>query len=146
MNLVLNNVILHKTSDKVDVEFSSAYVEYKVSGTYTKAGVDILNNGNDIYIVSGDNFGVMNNAYPLPAFRIFMTVENKEGSPVIIDQSAPIRIRVAGEKDEATGIITPIIEGDVHVNDGTVYDLMGRPVRTPEKGKIYIMNGKKVLF
>lgn len=146
MNLELNNVILHKTSEKVDVEFSSAYVEYKVSGTYTKAGVDILNNGNDIYIVSGDNFGVMNNAYPLPAFRIFMTVENKEGSPVIIDQSAPIRIRVAGEKDEATGIITPIIEGDVHVNDGTVYDLMGRPVRTPEKGKIYIMNGKKVLF
>ena len=31
-------------------------------------------------------------------------------------------------------------------DDSTVYDLMGRRVTTPQAGKLYILNGKKMIF
>jgi hypothetical protein len=146
MKLVLNDAKLHSTSEKVDVEFSSAYVKYCASGSYARAYESELGNGKECFVISGGTLNAMDPTARLAAFRLFITAESKDGSAVIVDNNAGVRIRVVGEKDEATGIITPIVEGDVRVNDGAIYDLNGRPVRTPEKGKIYIMNGKKVLF
>jgi hypothetical protein len=37
------------------------------------------------------------------------------------------------------------ITGDEQANDGVMYDLLGRRIVNPEKGTIYIMNGKKYI-
>ena len=124
-------------------------MKFEVTGIYETKTAGELGDANSIYALGGGSWVLPESPnQQLKPFRLYLKATKIDGSPVVVDEStlANIRIRVAGEKDEVTGIITPIIEGDVHVNDGTVYDLMGRPVRTPEKGKIYIMNGKKVLF
>lgn len=46
------------------------------------------------------------------------------------------------DEDGATDI-TDIIDGDAGVANGKIYDLLGRRVKTPLKGHIYIVDGKK---
>ena len=148
LSLEIENAKLYTTEEK-SVSCSSVFMKFEVTGIYESKTAGELGDANSIYALGGGVWTLPESSnQQLKPFRLYLKATKIDGSPVVVDEStlANIRIRVAGEKDEVTGIITPIIEGDVHVNDGTVYDLMGRPVRTPEKGKIYIMNGKKVLF
>ena len=48
------------------------------------------------------------------------------------------------EGDETTGVKT-IDNGQLTIDNGTVYDLQGRKVTKPVKGGLYIVNGKKVI-
>jgi hypothetical protein len=111
-----------------------------------KASEAVLGEGKECFIISGGSLRSMGTTATIAAFRIFITMENKDGSPVILDESAPIRIRIAGEEDQVTGIFTPYINNDVRGVKKGIFDLMGRPVVTPEKGKIYIIDGKKRLY
>ncbi len=144
LELVLNDVKVC-TEDPITVDFSSAYVKYFVKGTYVKAGKAELNKGNDCFVLSKSGvWGKLGQTASLGAFRIFLTMENRDGSPVVVAEDAEIRTRIVGEKDEVTGIFTPYIS--VTTAKEGIFDLMGRPVVTPEKGKIYIIDGKKVLY
>ena len=46
-------------------------------------------------------------------------------------------------KDQTTGVATIQTATDA---SAVIYDLQGRRVATPEKGTLYIINGKKVLY
>ena len=46
---------------------------------------------------------------------------------------------------EASGINT-IQPSDINHQTSDIYDLMGRKVKTPQAGRIYIQNGKKTLW
>ena len=124
-------------------------MKFEVTGIYETKTAGELGDANSIYALGGGSWVLPESPdQQLKPFRIYLKTTKIDGSPVVIDESAManIRIRVVGEKDEATGIITPIVEDDSNTYKEGIFDLMGRPVRTPEKGKIYIMNGKKVLF
>ena len=55
-------------------------------------------------------------------------------------------MRVIGEEseDETTGI--KFYEFDNEQTSDYIYDLHGRRVMEPQKGSIYIVNGKKIVF
>ena len=79
----------------------------------------------------------------LKPFRIYMKIENRDGTPTPFQPDAAeagIRIRVAGE-DNATGIVET--EGDN--GKAEIYDIAGRRVQNPAKG-IYVVNGKKTVI
>ncbi len=146
MELVLNNATLKAASaeNQVTIDISTAYMKFDFKGTLSKTPASELG-ANVFSLNNSGNWMQLGPTVNLGAFRVYLTMENKDGSPVIIPEGAEIRARVIGEKDEVTGIFTPYVENETRIKEG-IFDLMGRPVRTPEKGKIYIMNGKKVLF
>jgi hypothetical protein len=51
-----------------------------------------------------------------------------------------------GEGGTGTAIESIYTDGTVPPHRQGIYDLMGRKVSTPVKGRIYIINGKKVLY
>jgi len=47
--------------------------------------------------------------------------------------------------EDATGIET-IQHSTLHTPHSTIYDLQGRKVTTPQAGRIYLRNGKKITW
>ena len=74
---------------------------------------------------------------------MYMTITERDGSPVKVSQAALTRVRIVtrGEMGEGTTGIEEI--GEQKTADKEIYDLQGRKVENPDKG-IYIINGKKV--
>ena len=54
-----------------------------------------------------------------------------------------MKFELTVEESTATGITTA---KTVSMADGIVYDLTGRRVLAPKSGRLYILNGKKVVF
>ena len=119
---------------------SSVYKTFKFSGIYSRRMSEEIPGA---YAIAGDgNWHTISDGSWLNPFRIFLTIENRDGTPYQSISSAAIRNRVAGEEDETTGINDTQLAQD---KQQTVYDLQGRPVENPTKG-IYIVNGKKTLI
>ena len=119
---------------------SSVYKTFKFSGIYNRRMSEEIPGA---YAIAGDgNWHTISDGSWLNPFRIFLTIENRDGTPYQSISSAAIRNRVAGEEDETTGINDTQLAQD---KQQTVYDLQGRPVESPTKG-IYIVNGKKTLI
>ena len=77
-------------------------------------------------------------------FRIYFSITQREGSPVKIADNLSISMRAIGENNGDTTVIYDV-ENDVQSVD-YIYDLQGRRVLEPQKGGIYIVNGKKIVF
>ena len=138
MELILENVTLERT-EATKVSCSSVFMRFDVVGTYNKISKDKLTT---CRVMSGGSWKI--SSTDLNPFRFYLMFTSIDGSPVVIAEDAEIRIRIAGEEDQVTGIFTPYVS-ESFVKEG-IFDLMGRPVATPEKGKIYIIDGKKVLY
>ena len=146
LNLTLTDVTLYSTNEDalIPVGCSSAYTNYEISGTYQQMSAADLDGR--LIINEEGNWTLMNEAYTLSPFRLHLTIEQKAGSPVIIEESAlrAISIRVIGE---GNGDTTDIKYYDVeNQNVELIFDLQGRRVLEPKKGGIYIINGKKVYY
>ena len=118
---------------------SSAYTDFEVIGIYEKMSAEELDG---CYAISTSGaWSPIASGASLNPFRLYMTITNRDGSPVKVSQSAQARIniRVQGE-DNATGI-TETENGKVKTEN---FDLSGRRVERMQKG-IYIVNGKKVV-
>lgn len=119
---------------------SSVYKTFKFSGIYSRRMSEEIPGA---YAIAGDgNWHTISDGSWLNPFRIFLTIENRDGTPYQSISSSAIRNRVAGEEDGTTGINDTQLAQD---KQQTVYDLQGRPVESPTKG-IYIVNGKKTLI
>ena len=119
---------------------SSVYKTFKFSGIYSRRMSEEIPGA---YAIAGDgNWHTISDGSWLNPFRIFLTIENRDGTPYQSISSSAIRNRVAGEEDGTTGINDTQLAQD---KQQTVYDLQGRPVENPTKG-IYIVNGKKTLI
>ena len=79
----------------------------------------------------------------LNPFRVYMTITEREGSPVKVSAAAMARVRIV-TRGESTGIDNLQFTID-NAASGAVYDLQGRRVENPAQG-IYIVNGRKVIF
>lgn len=60
-----------------------------------------------------------------------------------VTYKAGVKFELTVEENTATGITTA---KTVSMADGIVYDLTGRRVLAPKSGRLYILNGKKVVF
>ena len=137
MNLALSTKLC-LAEEKV-YDCSSLYKTFTFGGIYNKTAVEDLPGA---YAISSDGiWHPMSAGSSLKPFRIYMKIENRDGTPFQPDTAeAGIRIRVAGE-DNTTGIVET--EGDN--GKAEIYDIAGRRVQNPAKG-IYVVNGKKTVI
>ena len=141
MNIVVTDATLYSSAeaDRTSIACSSAYTDFEVIGTYEKMTAQELDG---CYAISTSGaWSPIASGASLNPFRLYMTITNRDGSPVKVSQSAQARIniRVHGE-DNATGI-TETENTKVKMEN---FDLSGRRVERMQKG-IYIVNGKKVV-
>ena len=137
MNLALSTKLC-RAEEKV-YDCSSLYKTFTFGGIYNMTAAEDLPGA---YAISSDGiWHPMSAGSSLKPFRIYMKIENRDGTPFQPDAAeAGIRIRVAGE-DNATGIAET--EGDN--GKAEIYDIAGRRVQNPAKG-IYVVNGKKTVI
>jgi len=151
LNISQQYTKLHSTApDKqLAVICSSAYKLYTVKGVYSKTESGYLDNGNYIYAINKyGEWQKMGLSTPLVPFRVYLTMANKDGSP-LSDTAQLIRMRVVGEEDEDGTTFIYEVDEELKGENGKVkaiYDLQGRRVLEPKKGGIYIVNNKKVIL
>lgn len=152
LSLVLENTTLFTTAeDKMNsVESGSTINRFIFAGTYKKGTPAELTGDANVpcYVISNrGTFGKLNANTSLLPFRVFMYIIAKDGSPVILNDvvAESIRMRVIGEENEDGTTTIYDVEADEQAVDN-IYDLQGRRVLDPQKGSLYIVNGKKIVF
>jgi hypothetical protein len=155
LTLELTDATLFSTIVRNSVYCSSAFTEFHICGTYEQMAKDDIMEICDSYVgetkaglvVAGDgSWKSMADDAVLNPFRLYMVMVTSGDSPVKVDPAAfsRVRIRIQGEGGE-TGI--EVVETTVDGQQPTViYDLMGRRMAVPQKGTIYVVNGKKVMW
>lgn len=144
MQLVLSDVTIVPTANTT-LTCSSVYTRFDLSGAFNRImGTEFSAMVGDVhYAISadGDWAPIATDSYLNP-FRMYLTMTQLAGSPVKVDPMPSIRIRLQGEGN-TTGLV------DIFNNTQqteAIYDLCGRRVMAPQKGKIYIVGGKKVIY
>jgi hypothetical protein len=141
LELVIENAKLFSTDaeNQTTVDCSSVYMTFTVRGTYTTMDHDDLNGAR---ILGGGNvWGPLAEGYSLTPFRLYLSITDRGGSPIMEGISNTVAVRILG----ADG--TTVIE-DVEMSfdcEDMIFDLQGRRVLETEKGGIYIKNGKKFI-
>ena len=135
----LKDATLYK-AEEVKYECSSIHMQFFFTGNITTLGKSVLANK---YALSGGiwKFGLSS----MKPFRIYIEMSPKAGQAWIDPDNFTIGMRVAGEEDETGATIIYDVVNDAQAVD-YIYDLQGRRVLEPQKGSLYIINGKKVVF
>lgn len=140
ITLTLEDAILHATKDTV-ITCQSFYTTFALTGIYNTMDAD------DFSAIDGKHYAISTEGgwwrtEGLGAFRVYMTITQREGSPVKVSEQAmrSVGISVAGE---GTTGIEEMQEQKAESKE--IFDLQGRKVVNPDKG-IYIVNGKKILI
>ena len=143
MNLVLEDATLYP-SKITTLDCSSVYVKYEITGTYNTMSSEEI--GESLVLTTSGSWQKMLETAVLKPFRFYLTISNREGSPLEIEQEALSRIRISvwGEDDNETGIDDAIHNADMQ--DTPIYDLSGRRVKKPAKDGMYISNGQKLIY
>lgn len=143
MELILKDATLRATK-KNKVTCSSVFMQFDVTGTYnTMSQADYP----DILAISTDgSWKKLAEGTALKPFRLYLTLTALDGSPVKMEEEALTRMRIVirGEEGNETGIDQITTSHDKQTT--TYFDLSGRRVKTPVKGGLYIVNGKKVVY
>ena len=79
----------------------------------------------------------------LNPFRAYLTIIPRSGTPVNAPHIRRINIRVLGDGG-TTGIEE--LGGQNGAVNSEIYDLSGRRVMLPQKGGVYIVGGKKIVY
>jgi hypothetical protein len=150
MNLELADVKLYgATSDRHIVTCSNATYNFAFSGTYEEADRAKLGYeaGKTVcYAMSDGTLAAMSEKATLGAYRIYMTSTVKDDAHYVPTPAArAIALRVIGEESTDGTTVIYDVEADDQTAD-SIYDLQGRRVQEPQKGGLYIVNGKKVIF
>ena len=140
LQLVLTDVVLH-AAEETSLTCSSVFIDFALTGVYARNDAETLS-GCYAINTSGAWSPIAAGSYLNP-FRCYLKMTARDGSPVKVDEALQsIRIRVKGE-GETTGIADAFVNGQ---QPAAIYDLQGRRVMVPQKGKIYIVGGKKMVF
>ena len=143
MSITLEDATLYPTVSTI-IDCSSVFAKHEVTGIYDRKYQNELPEGCMAISVNGAWQPIATGSYLNP-FRLYMTVSARDGSPVKVEPAALSRIRIrAFDEDMETGI-EETENGNVKT-ESFILDLSGRRVRNPEKGGVYIINGKKVVY
>ncbi len=142
MNISLNNVMLFETKSTA-IDCSSAYTIHNITGIYNRMSSNELIGS--LAISTEGAWQPLSSNSPLDPFRLYMTITNRDDSPVKVEPAALSRVRISvlGE-DLETGIEE--FENENSDSQNIILDLSGRRVQNPSKGGVYIINGKKVVY
>ena len=138
LDITLEDATLY-ADDENSVDCTSMYHKFEITGTHKRMTRDEL--GDRRVVNTEGEWVYQSSTGTLKPFRFYLTITNRNGSPVEISENAQMSVVVRGE-DGTTGIDG--IYGDEN-GETVIFDLYGRRVLEPEKGNIYIINGKKVL-
>ena len=141
LTLTVENAVL-KATKSVSMTCQSFYTQFTLTGIYSAMDED------DFAAIEGTHYAIALEGgwwktEGLNPFRVYMTITQRDGSPVKVSQEALSRIRIAARGDGSTDIEDVQLTDD---NSAPVYDLMGRRVMEPQKGGVYVVNGKKMVW
>jgi hypothetical protein len=139
MSIMVEDAVLYAAEEN-SVDCSSVYQKYAVTGIYTKKTAAELSG--KLAISTSGAWQPLAAGTALNPFRLYLSMENRDDSPVKVDQSAISRMRIV-ERGESTGMEEVV---SAEPRETVIYDLSGRRVMHPVKGGVYIVNGKKRIF
>jgi hypothetical protein len=122
------------------LDCSSVYQKFEITGSYSRKSAEDLEGS--LAISTEGAWQPLSTGTYLNPFRLYLTITNRDDSPVEVEPTALSRVRII-ENGETTGILdlTPAVKKETHI-----FDLSGRRVLTPQRGQLYIVNGKKVVY
>ncbi len=141
LTLTVEDAVLYAT-ESVAMTCQSFYTTFTLTGTYDRMEAA------DFAALDGTHYAIALEGgwwktEGLNPFRVYMTITEREGSPVKVSAEAMARVRIV-TRGESTSIDNGQLTMDNEAS-GAMYDLQGRRVENPAKG-IYIVNGRKVIF
>ena len=146
MNLVVENALVESTVGRT-VSCQSVRSIFELRGIYERMRqVDFSEMHGTHYAISTE--GGWWRAEGLDPFRAYLSVIPRSGTPVNAPAMRHISFRVVGDEENGENGETTDIENAEFTNQNSeiIYDLMGRRVLEPQKGGVYIVNGKKVVI
>lgn len=144
INLVMKNTML-KAASSTQIECSTTRMIFKIKGTYSGvSGTDMYNN--NYYAMGGGSLvRVASTEDALKPQRWYLSVENKDGTPIESYNAPTMRIVVGGmdiEETEETGIQN-MTSSELA---GKIYSIDGRVVNNVAlKSGLYVKNNKKMI-
>ena len=143
MTLVVENATLFSTAEeyRTNITCSSAYTNFEVIGTYERKSAEELEG---CYAINTNGqWSPLSAGTALNPFRLYLTITDRKGNPVKVSNTArAISIHTRGENTTSIDDEEMIMKYDY----SETYDLMGRRVTEPQRGVVYIENGKKVVY
>ena len=136
MSITVEDATLYAAEENA-VDCSSVYQNYVVKGTYTKKTAEEL--VGKLAISTSGAWQPLAEGTALNPFRLYLSIENRDNSPLKVETSAMSRMRIV-EGGETTGIEDVVPSQQ---REDVIFDLSGRRVKQPVKGGVYIVNGKK---
>ena len=141
MNLVIENALVESTVGRT-VSCQSVRSIFELRGIYERMGqLDFEEMYGTHYAISTE--GGWWRTEGLNPFRAYLTVIPRSGTPVNAPHIRRINIRVLGDGG-TTGIEE--LGGQNGAVNSEIYDLSGRRVMLPQKGGVYIVGGKKIVY
>ena len=141
MNLVVENALVESTVGRT-VSCQSVRSIFELRGIYERMRqVDFAEMYGTHYAISTE--GGWWRTEGLNPFRAYLTVIPRSGTPVNAPHIRRINIRVLGDGG-TTGIEE--LGGQNGAVNSEIYDLSGRRVSVPQKGGVYIVGGKKIVY
>ena len=146
LQLSCENTTLHATKETT-LNCSSIYMDYAIVGSYKHIkGTEFASMPADRYYaisIDGGWWQIPEDSSLYP-FRAYLSMTARDGSPVKVSDEAMRSIRIR-EKGEGTTDIEEVKGENGEVNS-EIYDLSGRRVMLPQKGGVYIVGGKKIVY
>ena len=141
MNLVIENALVESTVGRT-VSCQSVRSIFELRGIYERMRqVDFAEMYGTHYAISTE--GGWWRTEGLNPFRAYLTIIPRSGTPVYAPHIRRIDIRVLGDGG-TTGIEE--LGGQNGAVNSEIYDLSGRRVSVPQKGGVYIVGGKKIVY
>ena len=146
LQLSCENTTLHATKETT-LNCSSIYMDYAIVGSYKHIkGTEFASMPADRYYaisIDGGWWQIPEDSSLYP-FRAYLSMTARDGSPVKVSDEAMRSIRIREKGEGTTGIEE--VKGENGEVNSEIYDLSGRRVMLPQKGGVYIVGGKKIVY
>ena len=138
-NIVVENAKLMPTkADTLDC--SSIFEKFSFIGNYATVETETLDAKYGYFNLISGAWSKMDVVNP---FRFYMQIKLRNGDSFEYPTTGAVRMRQVDANGGVTGIENV---GANNTGVDFIFDLNGRRVAEPQKGGIYIVNGKKILF
>ena len=147
MVIELEDVTLYPADKKSTITVGSVITEVTFEGVYESLDAPVSTPSTRYLAVNAAGVWDEFDGYSLNPFRVMMTLQILDEEYYISSAaSLSVGARVIGEENEDGTTTIYDVEVDRENCEDMIFDLQGRRVLEPEKGGIYIKNGKKIIF
>lgn len=139
-NLSGNEILSFSTPDPVTLPTTEVVRQlaagWSIIGSYQMTKVSVTAENPNLYYIARNQFLHANGYFNLKPFRAYFKYDGE------VSNAAAARLCVSVAEENTTGIKPAAVVQE----DDALYDLLGNRVNQMVKGRIYILNGKKVMF